>query len=216
MASARWAPRLGLASAVIVAAGCIAVLATHAAEDRRLHATQPGAAAPDFVLPIISAGDRSSGQTFRLADQKGSVVVLYFCSTRCPVSNDYEQRVIELQSRLAGDARVRFVAVHTGYPPAAPGDVAGRSLAAGQQFASVIDVDGAIATRYSVRCTPTFFVIDTFGGIRYRGAFDDNRNAQQAAAAYLEDAVRQVLAGRMVKRPLTEAVGCAVALPLQR
>jgi len=208
MSSSTWGPRLGLASAVLMAVGCIAVLAAHAVNDHRLQATLPGETAPDFVLARIGGAGESNAGAFRLSDQQGAVVVLYFCSTRCPVSNDYEQRVIELQNRLAGNSGVRFVAVHTGSPPASSLDVESRSRSAGQQFSSVIDADGAVASAYAVRSTPTFLVIDAAGAIRYRGSFDDNRNAAQATTGYVETAVRQLLAGTPVQRPLTEAFGC--------
>lgn len=138
----------------------------------------------------------------------GAIVVAYFCSSQCPVSNDYDQRLTELQRQYSGDSRVRFVAIHTEFPPVPPADIAARSSSAGQTFVSVIDTDRAVARRYSIACTPTFLVIDAAGEIRYRGAFDDNRNADQAVTRFVPNAVRQLLAGKPVKVQLTEALGC--------
>ena len=210
MLSARWAARLGLASALIVAGGCIAVLAAHAVSNRQVLASQPGEFAPDFELPIAAGDDEPCEEAFRLSQQRGAVVVAYFCSSLCPVSNDYDQRLTELHRQYAGDSRVRFVAIHTGHPSASAADIAARSMAAGQTFVSVIDADRSVARQYSVTCTPTFLVIDAAGEIRYRGAFDDNRNADQATTRYVASAVRQLLSGKPVKRPLTEAFGCPV------
>ena len=210
MVCARWAARLGLASALIVAGGCIAVLAAHAVSNRQILASQPGETAPDFALPVAAGDDEACDELFRLSDQRGTIVVAYFCSSFCPVSNDYDQRLTELHHQYASDSRVRFVAIHTGVPTASSSDVAARSMAAGQTFVSVIDADRSVARQYSIACTPTFLVIDAAGEICYRGAFDDNRNADQATSRFVAAAVRQLLAGKPVKRPLTEAFGCPV------
>src|SRR4051812_3969717 len=86
MFSPRRFAQMGLAAAVLLAGACIALLASRAAEDQRLMAGQPGIAAPDFTLR--DAMDPNGGSV-HLADLRGSVVVAYFCSIRCPVSNDY-------------------------------------------------------------------------------------------------------------------------------
>src|SRR5687767_6458462 len=105
MISARWTARLGLAGAVIVGGGCIAVLAAGAANERQMWRTLPGAEAPAFSL-AVSDECQSPSPIFDLHSQRGHIVVAYFCSLRCPVSNDYEQRVAALQRRYATDDRV--------------------------------------------------------------------------------------------------------------
>ncbi len=207
MQSARWAARLGLASAILVAGGCIAVLAANAASNRKLLATHPGETAPDFSLPI-AAGDEHCDEVFNLASRRGSIVVAYFCSTQCPVSNDYEQRLTELERTYAHDPRVVFVAIHTERPPLSASAVAARSQSAGQRFTRVIDADQAVSRLYNISVTPTFLVIDAAGAIRYRGAFDNNRNSDQVSVRYVAGAVRDLLTGRPLRRPLTEAQGC--------
>lgn len=225
MTSSRWGARLGVAAALIIAGGCLAVLGAGAAEDRRVLATQPGNDAPDFVLPVAAApadpaspadlvppasAAGSSPSSLRLADYRGRTVVLFFCAAGCPVSNDYERRVAELADRHAAGGRVAVVAVHTGSAAAPAAEVAVQARAAGLRFAHVTDPGGAVARRYAVRQTPTILVVDPAGAIRYRGAFDDNRNPAQAIEPYAADAVRAVLAGRPVARPVTQVVGCPV------
>lgn len=205
MGTGRWSARLGLAGALIVAGGCFVVLATSAANDRRVLATQPGQDAPELALPVQVASDAGEQAIFRLSDQRGTVVVLYFCSEACPVSNDYEQRLMELSRRYADDCRVRFVAVHT-TPSAAP--LATFDAAHPPVLIHVQDSTGIAAAEFCITRTPTFLVIDESGAIRYRGAFDDNRNAAQATTGHVESAIRQILAGQTVHRPLTEVFGC--------
>lgn len=207
MQSARWAARLGLASAVLLAGGCLAVLAANAANNRKLLSTHPGESAPDFSLPI-AAGDDQCDEVFHLASRRGSIVVAYFCSTQCPVSNDYEQRLTDLERTYANDPRVVFVAIHTERPPVTSSTVAARSQSAGQRFTRVIDADQSVSRLYNISVTPTFLVIDAAGEIRYRGAFDNNRNAEQVSVRYVAGAIRDLLAGRPLRRPLTEASGC--------
>jgi peroxiredoxin len=223
MTSSSLGARLGVAAALIIAGSCLAVLGAGAAEDRRVLATQPGHDAPDFVLPVAAApaatrcratsvpGDTSAPPpSFRLADYRGRTVVLYFCAAGCPVSNDYERRVADLADQHAAGGRVAVVAVHTGSAAAPAAEVAVQARAAGLRFAHVTDPGGAVARQYAVRQTPTILVIDPAGTIRYRGAFDDNRNPAQATEAYAADGVRAVLAGRPVARPVTQVVGCPV------
>ncbi len=73
-----------------------------------------------------------------------------------------------------------------------------------------MDPNCDVAVRYAVDATPTFFVIDGRGIIRYRGSFDDNRNVAQATSYYCQDALENVLHDQAVAEPLTVPFGCAL------
>jgi hypothetical protein len=73
---------------------------------------------------------------------------------------------------------------------AAAGEEAG---ATGRPFPTLIDDHGAVAARYSAWPKPFLIVIDPRGQVRYRGAFDDNRDSAFVTQNYCADALREVL-----------------------
>jgi peroxiredoxin len=198
---------MGLAAAVLLAGACIALLASGAAQDKRLLAGQPGAAAPDFTLR--DAMDVNGGSV-HLADLRGSVVVAYFSSIRCPVSNDYDARIAQLAERYGKNARVKFLAIHSGAAAEPASEVSIQSSVSSLHFPHLLDTDGAIASLYGATQTPTFLVIDRSGDVRYRGAFDDNREVERVTHHYLDDAIIDVLKGRLVRQQTTDVNGCAI------
>jgi peroxiredoxin len=207
MLSPRRCAQLGLSGAVLLAVVCVALLAAGAAEDKRLMAGHPGASAPDFALHEASD---PAGRIVRLSDLRGSVVVAYFCSIRCPVSNDYDERIAKLSARYAKDGRVKFLAIHCGSAAQSPMEVAVQSSVAGLHFPHLLDSNGAVASQYGVQQTPTFLVIDRAGKVQYRGALDDSREIERVTQHYLESAISEVLAGRPVRLQASNVNGCEI------
>ena len=175
---------------------------------RRRHAAQPLTPAPDFAL------SDAAGRPVRLSPLRGSTVVLCFRTIDCPVGNDYDGRLSDFARRFVGRGaapgggsagppppRVSVLSINVG---------PGRPAAVAAGVRCLLDPAGEVAERYAVEVTPTFFVIDASGKIRYRGCFDDNRNAAQADARYCQDALECLLHGNPVRQPLTAAFGCAL------
>ena len=154
------------------------------------------------------------GNIRHLADWSGSrIVCVVFLKEGCPVAELYA-------TPLAGIARrfrprgVEFVGVTTEDED----DPAARA-----RFATEHGIDfpllrdgGGISARLGASRTPEVVVLDDRRRIRYRGRIDDryavaSRRAE-ARSHDLVDALEDLLGGREVARPLTEAVGC----PIQR
>ncbi|MFI5380195.1 MAG: redoxin domain-containing protein [Tepidisphaerales bacterium] len=183
---------------------CIAVLGGRAIE-RVSHQAQ---LAPQFSL--VS----TDGQRYALSALRGKVVVLMFTATQCPCSNDYLQRLAEFGRRYEHDPRVRVLMIDTAAR-------AGNALAmqrlrvqtsiTGQSFPTLIDGERRIAAAYGVVRTPTVCVIDPSGELRYRGAFDDNRDERRVSDRYCDDAVAGLLQGQEPRTKFTQAFGGAVA-----
>jgi len=114
--------------------------------------------APDFALPTLS------GDTFRLDDHRGEVVVLNFWATWCPPCRREIPDFVSLQRDL-GDQGLQFVGVAL-ERSAGPEQV--------QAFADKMGInypiglgDGTIAKKYGgVRGLPMTFVIGPNGEIR--------------------------------------------------
>ena len=66
------------------------------------------------------------------------------------------------------------------------------------------------ARAFGARTTPDVFVVDRTGRLRYRGAPDSDYGDPQQNAAWLRDALDDLLAEREVRRSESEPVGCSV------
>jgi hypothetical protein len=72
------------------------------------------------------------------------------------------------------------------------------------------DADQDVARAFGARTTPDVFVVDSEQRLRYRGAPDADYSDPAQRADWLREALDDLLAGREVRRPQTEPVGCSV------
>ena len=119
---------------------------------------ESGPVAPDFTL------EQMNGDTFRLSEHRGTVVVLNIWATWCDPCHTEAPGFVELQNEFAGE--VTFVGLSV--------DDAG--FAAVRPFARTYDLNYPQLASQSVawekygrsRAVPRTFVIDRQGRIRYR------------------------------------------------
>jgi peroxiredoxin len=207
MTSGRRSAQMGLCAAGLVFVLSMSVIGWGSADEQRQAVGTPGATAANFVL------SNTDGTTTRLSDFRGSVVVLGFHSVACPVSTDYDARLAELTCRFGADSGVKFLAVHSGTGTTDPAsahvrEISVQSRTAGLNVPLLLDPGIGTARDYGVTQTPTFFVIDTAGIIRYRGTLDDNRDPAAVTRPYLSDAIRRVRDNRLPDRSITRGAGC--------
>lgn len=142
-----------------------------------------------------------------LSDYKGrKAVVLIFTSYNCDASLDYENRILKLIRDFAGQD-VAFLGVRS----SADDDAAGmRKYAESKGFGIPFleDARNVVAAELDVLVTPTFYVIDKQGVLRYRGAYDESLKEARAQKTYVHDALRAVLAGKEVAVKTTRTIGC--------
>jgi peroxiredoxin len=148
------------------------------------------------------------GETWiSLSDYKGKkAVVLIFTSYNCDASLDYENRILKLIKDFAGQDVV-FMGVRS----SADDDAAGmRKYAESKGFGIPFleDTKNVVAAGLDVLVTPTFYVIDKQGVLRYRGAYDESLKESRAQKTYVHDALRAVLAGKEVAVKTTRTIGC--------
>ena len=72
------------------------------------------------------------------------------------------------------------------------------------------DEDQEVARAYGALTTPDVFVIAPDGTVAYRGAPDADSGDPSLDAAWLREALDDVLAGRPVRRAQTKPVGCSI------
>jgi len=171
-----------------------------------LRALAPGERAPEFVLPVAGGSNRVS-----LARERAShpATVVMFISTRCPVSNAYDERMEDLAKRY-GPKGVGFIGVNSNVNEPAP-EIAAHARDHGFTFPVVKDDRSRTADAYGAQHTPEIFVVDRDGVVRYHGRIDENRDDPAAVKSPdLKNALDSLLAGRAVAVPATKAFGCSI------
>jgi len=125
--------------------------------------------APDFTL----TGE--DGNTYRLSDYRGKVVVLNFWATWCPPCREEMSSMERAHQKTRGE-NIVLLAVNVGETADQVFEFTGHYPVT---FPLPIDADGAVLRRYPVVGLPTTFVIDPRGRVIYRAIggreWDDER-----------------------------------------
>lgn len=182
----------------------LVVAAGSEAQDHRGHHGGDGTAATSSVsigteVKAIALKD-SKGETIaletlrRTEKTKGKVVVLTFWCTSCSSCRQVE-RQFERKAKVYGEKGALFLAVDSNFTEDA--DRVNAFLAEKKlSFPVLMDSRSEIAGYFGAKVTTTTAVIDAEGRLRYYGAF-----------GMAEDAIRDVLAGRVVAHPLGPEAG---------
>jgi peroxiredoxin len=200
MESYRYMRRSRLPKEVLLAtAAILAVVVMTAAAG----ATDIGSRVADFRL------NDSAGRVHELSGYAGKVVVLVFWSFKCPVSLAYDDRIGALQEQYGNKGIVVLAVASNANETAAEieRNVSNLKLS----FPVLLDQDGAVAELLGASHTPSFFIIDRKGFLRYRGALDNGKRVGDGnRVAHVERAVNDILADRPVAVPETSMSGCGI------
>ena len=164
-----------------------------------------GKSVPLFSLLNVTTGQRISLET--LVGSKKAIVVM-FISTRCPVSNSYNERMATLANRYAAQG-VAFIGIdaNTTEPQM---EVAAFAKHHGFSFPVLKDADDTVADAYNAHVTPETYVIDPNGILRYHGRIDNDMDPANVKTHELASALDAVLAGKPVARAEAKAFGCSI------
>jgi peroxiredoxin len=169
----------------------------------------------------LSVGDRAPG--FDLPDAHGSIVrlepaaaaatVVVFTANGCPYARAWHDR-IQAVARDTADRSVTVLQVvsndDTDHPEDSI-DAMRQRLAAGELAGPFLrDAGQSVAQAFGATATPEVFVLDREGVVRYHGAPDGDHDDPAQGAAWLREALDDVLAGREVGRPSTSPAGCSI------
>jgi len=173
-----------------------------------------GQTAPDFTLTDCS------GKKVSLSDYKGKVVVLEWVNHSCPfVAKHYGSGNMQKLQADAIAKGVVWLSICSSAPGkqghANPADSA-KKCAETQSAATtyLLDESGEVGKIYNAKVTPEMYVIDANGVLVYHGAIDDKKSTNPGDIAgaknHVATALDEVLTGKPVSIPKTDAYGCSV------
>ncbi len=164
----------------------------------QLQTNQP---APDFALPDLD------GNTHRLSDYRGHIVIINFWSAECPHAARTDEALRPWLEAWGGEVILLPIAANANEPPEMLRRVA---EARGLPFV-LHDEQRKVADLYGALTTPHVFLVDREGILRYQGAFDDVTFRQpQPKRLYIKEAVEALLTGRLPEVDSTPAYGCTI------
>lgn len=177
-----------------------------------------GSSAPDFSLPGID------GKKHDLSEYKSSriLAVVFTCNT-CAAAQMYDDRI----KRLVADYGSKGVAVVAIQPNSEAGEAptdmsysdmddsldSMKTRADFRKFNFPYLYDGdsqAVTRKYGPKVTPEVFVFDQQRKLQYVGRVDDNLDESKVTLHDARSAIDDLLAGKPVAVPSTEASGCAI------
>jgi thiol-disulfide isomerase/thioredoxin len=188
--------------------------------------------AADPVAPVPTAGqadtspipaDRlgvraANGDSTPFADLLGSegrAVCFAFLHPACPLSQEYGPVLGALAAQYA-DKGIRFVGVICEYENAA--DIEDYRKTYSIPFPIYADTDFRLAEALDATITPEVVLVDRDHRIRYAGRIDDRYKVRGVMSPGdphddLRAAILDLVAGRPIRMPRTQAVGCPLDRP---
>ena len=159
---------------------------------------------------VFTAPDGSSHKLHDLRGEKATVVV--FLSFDCPNSNGYVPTLTDLHAAYAKKG-VAFVAVCETDLTAE--EIKQKVADFKLPFPVFADPKQATADAFKAHMTPEAFVLDRAGVLQYRGRIDNRFAARlkqnpKVTDVDVQNALDDVLAGRLVRTPATKAIGCMI------
>jgi len=138
--------------------------------------------------------------------EKGVVVI--FVSTRCPVSNAYNERMVALASEYQAKG-FGFLGINANKAED-PTEMAEHATKHGWNFPVLKDKGNVIADRLGASVTPEVYLIDAEGVLRYHGRIDDAQDPAEIQSRDLKAALDALLSGQDVARKEAKAFGCSI------
>ncbi len=165
---------------------------------------RPGDAMPPFSLTDYD------GNTHTLEQYAGKIVVLDFCSHKCPFSVGVDPHTAALSHQYADNDEVVFLGIDSHYDTTHE-EIRAYAEEAGLPHPIVRDPENRYADAVGALVTPDFYVIDADGVLAYRGAFDNRlRPDNEGSRPYVADAIEALLTGGEVSPDHVPSWGCTI------
>ncbi len=140
--------------------------------------------------------------------KENKLTALMFISTQCPVSNAYNERMVQLHETFAKKG-VSFVGINSNKEET-PEEIASHCKDHGFKFMVLKDEQNKVADEYGAQVTPEIYVVNQQGTLLYHGRIDDSRTISKVESHDLAGALDALLAGKEPTRNETKAFGCTI------
>ena len=158
---------------------------------------------PNFTLKDYTGKEHS---LYGYLNQKGIVVM--FIATQCPVSNNYNERMVDLYKSYAPKG-IAFVAVNSNKQESIE-EITEHSKKHKFEFPVLKDWNNVIADKFDAMVTPEIYLVDSTAVLRYHGRIDDAQNLAKVKQHDLQDVLDAYLAGKTPPKRETKAFGCTI------
>lgn len=168
-----------------------------------------GASAPDFRLPA------TDGKTYTLGDfAEAKALVVFFTCNHCPYVTGSDESTRKVAERFAPQG-VRFVGINANSVNTYAEDSFEHMIERMKQnkfpWVYLRDESQDVARAYGALRTPHFYVFDRSRKLVYTGrGVDSPRDPSRVTVNDLAEALEDHLAGRPVRTPKTNPIGCNV------
>lgn len=161
-----------------------------------------GATAPEFELKDLS------GKPHALKSYRGKPTVVVFISARCPISKMYQDRIRAVADDYAKRG-IAFLAINANADESLA-EVRTHAEQNKLNFTILKDEGNIVADAYAAERTPTVYVVDGGGVLRYQGRIDNSQSERLVKRNDLRAALDELLAGKAVSVAETKAMGCVI------
>ncbi len=158
---------------------------------------------PDFSLPDFDGKAHTLAQ---YRDKKGTVLI--FVSTKCPVSNAYNERMVALATEYQRKG-FQFLGVNSNKAEDSA-EMAAHAKSNGWNFPVLKDGGNAIADKLGASVTPEVYLVDSKGTLRYHGRIDDSQDPSGIKQQDLKSALDSLLSGGEIAKKESKAFGCSI------
>ena len=175
---------------------------------------QIGQKAPDFTLKS------ANGETVKLSDYAGKIVVLEWTNHECPyVKKHYETNNMQKTQEKATQNGAIWLSIVSSAPGRQGHTTEAEAMAIEKKVGAhathrLLNPEGSVGKSYGAATTPHMFIIDTNGTLVYAGAIDSDPSARHDMVAeatnYVDAAIADLQAGHAVKMAETKPYGCSV------
>ena len=149
------------------------------------------------------------GKSHSLSDYKNSkAIVLMFISTKCPVSNSYNEKMKELYDYY-NSKNIAFIGINSNKTESID-DIKEHAQDHNFNFTILKDWNNVIANKLDAQVTPEIYVLNSDFDVLYHGRIDDARGAGPAKNRDLKNALDKILSGKKVAVERTRAMGCTI------
>ncbi len=158
------------------------------------------------------------GEQHNLTDFADSkLVAVAFLGTECPLAKLYGPRLQKLADEYEAQG-VTFLGIYPNRQDSIS-EIANFARVLHVEFPLLKDVGNLVADQFGAERTPQVFLLDENRVVRYAGRVDDQYGIDEASTGYanqevrrrhLAEAIDELLAGKSVTEPLTEAPGCII------